>query len=409
MSEQSSAPWNLARFVQTLDYFGEVPFFGSIRWLQQMMGRAPNPNPNDITMLNSDLVTLVLGSSEVGGEVAQRLRDRGYPVRALTQADLALGENLPAVDSVVVDCAAIEVQSVTQLLDRLLQSDRGTLTGDRVVFDFRRPSQTVQDVWGALDDVVMGGVSESGMRLQQGVAVFAGQVSTANSGGFASVRSRNFEPPLNLQGYDGMRLRLKGDGQRYKFILRNSSGWDSPAYCYSFDTDPQTWMTVQVPFADLIPTFRAKTLETADPFDPSRVCSLQLMLSKFEYDRALNPKFAPGPFQLEIESIRAYVTCTPPKVAIVGPQQHEATQQMLQQVKQRQLPYVGLQYGRLEAASGDRVTLQSHPVEAAVSAQGVAEAVLQALKQTSACHKTAFLVPALEAQAGSDWGALPEG
>lgn len=50
-------------------------------------------------------------------------------------------------------------------------------------------------VWGPLDDVVMGGVSESGFELrQQGgesggpVGVFSGIVSAANSGGFASVR-----------------------------------------------------------------------------------------------------------------------------------------------------------------------------------------------------------------------------
>ena len=49
-------------------------------------------------------------------------------------------------------------------------------------------------VWGPLDDVVMGGVSESGFEVRQhgaehggSVGLFNGIVSSANNGGFASV------------------------------------------------------------------------------------------------------------------------------------------------------------------------------------------------------------------------------
>ncbi len=42
------------------------------------------------------------------------------------------------------------------------------------------------------------------------------QVSEGGGGGFASVRTRNFDPPLQLGAYDGLELRLRGDGQRYK-------------------------------------------------------------------------------------------------------------------------------------------------------------------------------------------------
>ena len=34
------------------------------------------------------------------------------------------------------------------------------------------------------------------------------------------VRSKNFEPPLDLRPYGGLSLRVRGDGQRYKMILR---------------------------------------------------------------------------------------------------------------------------------------------------------------------------------------------
>ena len=46
--------------------------------------------------------------------------------------------------------------------------------------------------------------------------------------------------------------------------------------------------------------FRAKSAVGAPPLDPSRVASLQLMLSKFEYDGALNPTHTPGTFDFEL-------------------------------------------------------------------------------------------------------------
>lgn len=82
---------------------------------------------------------------------------------------------------------------------------------------------------------VMGGVSESTLRVVPGAgetvegsgggggigaaAVFSGEVCTSNSGGFVSVRTRNISPPLDLSAYDALRLRVKGDGNRYKFSM----------------------------------------------------------------------------------------------------------------------------------------------------------------------------------------------
>lgn len=85
---------------------------------------------------------------------------------------------------------------------------------------------------------VMGGVSESSLRVVPGAgeavegvrvgggavapgaaAVFSGEVCTANAGGFVSVRTRNSSPPLDLSSYDALSLRVKGDGNRYKFTM----------------------------------------------------------------------------------------------------------------------------------------------------------------------------------------------
>jgi hypothetical protein len=179
--------------------------------------------------------------------------------------------------------------------------------GEQVLFDFTAiaPS-TLGTIWGPLDDVVMGGVSASSVDLTNQGLLFTGNVSTANSGGFASIRTRNFDPPFNLGGYSGIQLRLKGDGNRYKFLMRCDTGWDSVAYSYSFDTIADQWIEVALPFADLLPVFRARTRPDMAAFNPERVYSLQLMLSKFEYDGSLNPHFMAGQFALHVASIRAY-------------------------------------------------------------------------------------------------------
>ncbi len=176
-----------------------------------------------------------------------------------------------------------------------------------MIFDFGEVGQNLNQTWGAVDDVVMGGVSRSGIEaLDNGNALFRGTVSTDNNGGFASVRTRNFEPSLELSGYQGISLRLKGDGQRYKFLIRDDNGWDSLAFAYSFDTEKGKWITVQIPFAQLVPVMRAKTVPGARQLGTGNIRALQLMLSKFEYDGVLNPKFEPGSFRLEISKIEAY-------------------------------------------------------------------------------------------------------
>ena len=168
---------------------------------------------------------------------------------------------------------------------------------------------------GALDDVVMGGVSRSGFRVVEGAGegagnaappagVFSGTLTDANNGGFASVRSRNCDPPLDLSRSSCLALRVSGDGRRYKLILRTDPGWDSLTYCASFDTkkaaSKNEFETVRIPWSSFKPVFRARSAVGAPPLDTSRIVSLQLMLSKFEYDGALNPTHTPGAFEFEL-------------------------------------------------------------------------------------------------------------
>jgi hypothetical protein len=154
--------------------------------------------------------------------------------------------------------------------------------------------------WGSLDDLVMGGVSQSSVRAENGELVFSGSISTKNSGGFASARTVNFSKALDLSGCSGMHIRVKGDGKRYKFIARCDERWDGIAHCVSFDTIDGEWIDVDMPWTRFNTVFRADTLPDGESIKPGKISALQIMLSKFEYNRELNPKFTPGTFELRV-------------------------------------------------------------------------------------------------------------
>ena len=80
--------------------------------------------------------------------------------------------------------------------------------------DFSNPN-TLRDSW-IVNDGVMGGVSQSSLRQDEDGMFFEGVVSLENNGGFASMRSSVRFP----QGTQLIELIAKGDGKRYKLVLR---------------------------------------------------------------------------------------------------------------------------------------------------------------------------------------------
>ena len=97
---------------------------------------------------------------------------------------------------------------------------------EKTVFDFQTTTNSA--AWQIVNDDVMAGVSASTFRLTNGVAVFRGEVSLENNGGFASVRS--LPARHDLAGCDSFVIRVRGDGHRYKFTVRTDRTFDSTIY-----------------------------------------------------------------------------------------------------------------------------------------------------------------------------------
>ena len=162
-----------------------------------------------------------------------------------------------------------------------------------MIFDFSKTDDINQ--WRPINDTVMGGISESQLQFnKEGIVLFTGNVSLENNGGFASLQSQPSD--YNFTGYEGIAIRVKGDGKRYKLSLKNNTFLDSARYEAAFKTEKGAWTIVRIPFSTLVPTFRGTLLNNEAPPDLSKVKSFGLLISDKQE----------GPFRLEIAWIKAY-------------------------------------------------------------------------------------------------------
>ena len=163
---------------------------------------------------------------------------------------------------------------------------------ERSLFDFQTETNTA--TWQIVNDDVMGGLSDSGFRLAEGVAMFEGKVSLENNGGFASVRSRPARHELG--GCDAFVIRVRGDGRRYKFTVRTDRSIDRAIYQAEFATEKGEWQEHRLPLKEFVPTFRGRVLSGEPPLDGARVTSVGFLIS--------GPQ--EGAFRLEVAWIKAW-------------------------------------------------------------------------------------------------------
>jgi hypothetical protein len=163
----------------------------------------------------------------------------------------------------------------------------------KVLIDFRSPDEATH--WEIVNDGVMGGISQSTLLMSQNQpAIFTGDVSLENYGGFASIRT--YPRDYQLQSYDGLLIRVKGDGKRYRLRLRTDDEFDGVAYQAIFLTKPEEWVTVKLPFSDSIPVYRGRVVSDAPSLYPAQIKRLGFMIADKQS----------GPFRLEIDWVKAY-------------------------------------------------------------------------------------------------------
>jgi len=154
--------------------------------------------------------------------------------------------------------------------------------------------------WQAVNDGVMGGVSEGRFRITADKTMeFSGRLSLENNGGFASVRTKlsNF----NIQGGDTLVVRVKGDGREYVLNIYTKTRRMAFSYRAPLPTTRDEWTEVSVPLDEFIPTSFGNRVQGMGPVEPDQINSLGFMLSDKK----------PGPFKLEVEWMKITPAATP--------------------------------------------------------------------------------------------------
>ena len=153
--------------------------------------------------------------------------------------------------------------------------------------DFRGEREEIG--WQAVNDGVMGGLSEGGPIKHDDFLRFSGNLSLENNGGFSLIR-RSVD--LDLSEASGVRLLVRGDGRTYQFRFQTNARLQNRwavSFSGAFETKKDEWVEVVVPFSELSQSFRGYQFDNYT-FDPKQIERLGIILADKK----------PGPFQLDI-------------------------------------------------------------------------------------------------------------
>ena len=158
----------------------------------------------------------------------------------------------------------------------------------KVLTTFDSPKSDLD--WRVVNDNVMGGRSVGGLEIAGGVLIFSGATNT-RGGGFSSIRTGAQD--FKLGAFQGLRLRVRGDGRTYTFRL--STDKTGVSYWARFPTQQNYWQDVELPFSSFWPNWRGRKLDEA-PVLPADIRELGIMINDKN----------DGPFKLEVDSIQAF-------------------------------------------------------------------------------------------------------
>lgn len=191
-------------------------------------------------------------------------------------------------------CAAeTEDNTVPQDTTSSAADEEPTYGEDAFVIDF---GESAEDSWYAVNDTVMGGVSDGDVLFEEDSMIFEGEVSTDNNGGFASVRSPRDETDLSM--YSRVLIRMKSEGQPFSMVIADNPLWYADQFKYDIVAPDEGWNTIEIPFESfelytLMGGYPEPTGDVMSSEDAEEIIHLELMSKQFEN----------GAFRLEVDFI----------------------------------------------------------------------------------------------------------
>lgn len=148
--------------------------------------------------------------------------------------------------------------------------------------------------WRIVIDGVMGGLSSSKAVIKDDKIVFSGNVSLENNGGFASLRSPFKD--YNFEKFAGLEIKIKGDGKRYGFSMKETTYFNGYFYTSTFETKKDEWIVIQIPFNQFKLYYYGKETNSTKKIPLNNIKEISLLIGDKQA----------GEFKTEIDHIMLY-------------------------------------------------------------------------------------------------------
>ncbi|XP_072960443.1 probable complex I intermediate-associated protein 30 [Typha angustifolia] len=198
---------------------------------------------------------------------------------------------------------------------------------EKYVFNFNSKEELKR--WHLYSDSEYGGLSSASLEItntdsgagSQLSGIFSGNLSVDISegstwrisrGGFCGMRSKKFDGFIDLDAYDTIALRLRGDGRSYISTIYtenwvNSPGQQEDNSWQAFVFVPKDrWHIAKIPLDQYLPTWRGSVIDVELEMNPSRIMGMSLSVNA--EGGIPGAKTGPGDFRLEIDWIKALRT-----------------------------------------------------------------------------------------------------
>lgn len=157
-------------------------------------------------------------------------------------------------------------------------------------------------------DRVLGGMSTATLTAKRykfftsgvfsGVVDFVDQSGSAEAtarGGFAAFRTKADERVRNFSAFDGLELRVKTDGRVYTLNVKCADYPADALWQCKIVTLPNKWVTIGIPFRDLVLTRRGRIEPERTPVSSEAIAGVGILLADGKN----------GPFKFEVQWARA--------------------------------------------------------------------------------------------------------
>ncbi|XP_061375231.1 probable complex I intermediate-associated protein 30 isoform X1 [Gastrolobium bilobum] len=205
---------------------------------------------------------------------------------------------------------------------------------EKYIFSFNSKQELSK--WHLYSDSEFGGLSSASLQITQSEnglssGIFSGNLSldvnvdskckwNITRGGFCGMRSKKFNGFIDLDSYDTVAMKIKGDGRCYISTIYTENWVNSPgqmednswqAFVY---VPKDNWyiakvlisMIDQIPLARYLPTWRGNVIDAEMEMNPSRVLGMSLSVNA--EGGVPGARSGPGDFRVELDWIKAMRT-----------------------------------------------------------------------------------------------------